>query len=278
MEIIRTVRDLREYRFTTQQKNQSVGFVPTMGALHKGHESLIQQAKKEKDICIVSIFVNPTQFNDPKDFKKYPKTEAADIEVLKRNNCDAVFIPSVEEVYPEPQQAWDYKIGYLDTILEGAFRPNHFKGVTQVVYFLLDILQPHAAYFGLKDYQQYLVIKEMIDTLKMKVDIIGCPTIRDFSGLALSSRNQLLDKDGLYKAQQINRILFEIRNEYYYRNREKLEHKALELLAEWVESVDYFVIKNADTLTPIHSPDEKAIALLAVKVNGIRLIDNLILN
>jgi pantoate--beta-alanine ligase len=185
-----------------QVDREKIGFVPTMGALHEGHLSLIKESKKNSDITVVSMFVNPPQFNDPEDLKRYPRTLEKDIELLKTVDCDLVFAPSVMEIYPEPDTR-KFDFGYLESIMEGAKRPGHFNGVGQVVSRLFDIVQPHKSFFGMKDFQQVAIIKNMVKQLNCPVEIIPCPIIREESGLAKSSRNTLLDENHKKNAPHI---------------------------------------------------------------------------
>ena len=181
-----------------KDSNKTVGFVPTMGALHSGHISLMEKAKRENDVLVCSIFVNPTQFNDTSDFKNYPRTLDKDIEKLNAIRCDVLFIPHKEEMYPESNNSPDIigvDFGHLDKVMEGVHRPGHFNGVGAIVTKLFDIIEPDASYFGEKDYQQLIIIKHLVKTLKLPIKIVACPTIRDEDGLAMSSRNELLSPE-----------------------------------------------------------------------------------
>ncbi|MBO7188486.1 MAG: pantoate--beta-alanine ligase, partial [Tidjanibacter sp.] len=191
MKVIYTVADLRSALAT--HKGEQIGFVPTMGALHAGHLSLVERARKECGVVVVSIFVNPTQFNDKGDLAAYPRTLPADLELLSPIGPDYVFAPSVEEVYPTPDTR-EFDVGMVDKVMEGASRPGHFNGVGQVVSKLFDFVEPHKAYFGEKDFQQIAVIKELVRQMGSPVEIVECPIVRDADGLALSSRNTLLDE------------------------------------------------------------------------------------
>ena len=194
MLIFDTKSALNAHLESIKSQNIQIGFVPTMGALHPGHTSLIDLSKKRGLFTICSIFVNPTQFNDQNDLKNYPRTPEKDLEMLKLAGCDAVFMPSVSEIYPkEDKRQFDF--GHLDTILEGAHRPGHFLGVAKVVSILFDIVKPHIAFFGSKDYQQVMVIKELVRQLKLSIEIVPCPIIREADGLAMSSRNMRLNKE-----------------------------------------------------------------------------------
>lgn len=194
MKVIYTKNELFSLIEGYKKEGKCVGFVPTMGALHNGHLSLVKACKNSCDIAVTSVFVNPTQFNDPEDLKRYPRTPEKDAELLKTAGCDLVFMPSVEEIYPE-KDTRKFDFGYLETVMEGAKRPGHFNGVGQVVSRLFDIVQPHKAFFGMKDFQQVAIIKNMVNQLKYNIEIIPCPIVREESGLALSSRNALLKEE-----------------------------------------------------------------------------------
>ncbi len=259
-------------------KARTIGFVPTMGALHQGHLSLIESAKKACDICVCSIFVNPNQFNDKEDLKKYPRTPEADIALLEGAQCDVLFMPSVDEVYPEAIHT-KYNFGYLDSILEGAHRPGHFNGVAQVVRRLFEIVQPHKAFFGSKDYQQVMVVKSLVQQLQMPINIVACPILREPDGVAMSSRNTLLSPNErklaghipvwMKHAAAMIRSGKSIAQTKQYINAEVIKHKDMNL--------DYFEICNANDLKILDdsSPCHSRIALIALFVGKIRLIDNI---
>ncbi len=259
--------------------NMIVGLVPTMGALHDGHLSLIDIAAAESDIVIVSIFVNPNQFNDPEDLKNYPRNLKKDLQLLKTKKVDAVFVPDVHQIYPKPDTR-EFDFGKLDKILEGKHRPGHFNGVAQVVSRLFEIIKPDKAFFGQKDFQQLAIIKELVSQINLKTDIVSCPIIREPDGLAMSSRNQLLDQEERKHAANISRILFKARE-----MKDKMDPGELE---EWAKNelnndplikVEYFKILNTENLSEIKNREDKAgkIACVAVNIGKIRLIDNLIL-
>ncbi len=270
---------LREYLEEARNKHISIGFVPTMGALHEGHFSLIESAKKGNDLVVVSIFVNPTQFNDPGDYNKYPRNIPDDINKLEHylNENDVVFTPSEKEMYPEEDKR-NFNFGYLEEIMEGKYRPGHFNGVAKIVSKLFEVVKPHRVYFGEKDYQQLVIIKNLVEQLKMSVKIISCPIIREPSGLALSSRNRLLSAHQKENAIEISRVLFEAKQlagEY-----------SVQGLKKWVVDIinsnsflntDYFEIVDDSTLKTIKNWDEdnKKIGCIAVFLDNIRLIDNI---
>ena len=253
-----------------------------MGALHAGHIALVERAKKENDITIASIFVNPLQFNDKKDLAKYPRTLEIDLEKLKNACCDVVFNPSVEEMYPtslpgpSPSGEVSFNLGQLDTVMEGTHRPGHFQGVCVVVKKLFEIIEPTKAYFGEKDFQQLAVIKHLVKTLNIPVEIIPCPTLRETDGLAMSSRNMLLNAEQRKNAPLIYKTLIASKD----------TKGTVSQIKKWVKDqinsnpfmeLEYFEIVNAETLMPVHSVnDAKTLrGCIAVKMDKVRLIDNI---
>lgn len=278
MKILEHRQAVTAYRSALEENNKVIGFVPTMGALHEGHLSLIDTAEKSTDVVIVSIFVNPTQFNDPEDLKNYPRNIDQDIKLLSGKKVDAVFIPGVHDIYPHPDdRVFDF--GGLDKVMEGKHRPGHFNGVAQVVSILFDIIKPHKAFFGQKDFQQLTIIKELTRMLDFDIDIVSCPIIREKNGLAMSSRNQLLTTQEKEEASTIYKTLLKVM--------ERKNEKSPPELAKWavdrIDSnpyleVEYFEIVNTKNLEPINSWKEanEQIACTAVKINKVRLIDNMI--
>lgn len=261
-------------------KNQgkSIGVVPTMGALHEGHISLVNQAKKMCDYVIVSIFVNPTQFNNPTDLEKYPRTLEHDTDLLRQYNVDYIFAPNVSEIYPENYSSPHIDLGILDKVMEGKFRPGHFLGVVEVVKRLFDIIQPDYAYFGKKDFQQVAVIRYMTDYFKIPVKIIECPIIRSEKGLALSSRNARLSEEEKEQALLLYRTLdFAKNNTGVFSPRETIE-KCTQLIRDSELKLEYIEIVNPATL---ESLSEKwvagAVCCIAAYCGEIRLIDNMTL-
>lgn len=259
------------------RKGSSVGFVPTMGALHDGHVSLVRKARAENDTVVVSVFVNPTQFNDKNDLRNYPRTPEADLEVLRKAGADIVFMPTVEEVYPEPDtRVFDF--GQLDKVMEGACRPGHFNGVGQVVSRLLELVKPDRAYFGEKDFQQIAVIKELVRQLGIPVQIVECPIVRESDGLALSSRNLLLTAEHRAAAPMIHAAM---QAEAETAGTKGVEETVRDVIARVEKSpllkVIYFQLVDEDTLQPVK--DWKSAAhvrgCIAVQAGEIRLIDNL---
>lgn len=279
MEIAKTVVELKFILDSRRALGQSIGFVPTMGALHQGHVSLMEQAVNENSCVVVSIFVNPTQFNDPNDLKKYPRTPEQDLELVKRAGVSVVFMPTVDEVYPTPDQR-QFDFGMLDKVMEGVHRPGHFNGVAQVVSRLFNMVAPNKAYFGQKDFQQLAVIRQMVKMLDLDVVIVGCPIIREADGLAMSSRNMLLEPIKRQSAPLIAKTLNEARN--------KATQLSVKQLIDWVVStinaddnlkVEYFEVVNAETLMPISNWKDapQKVGCIAVWAGTVRLIDNIVL-
>lgn len=255
-----------------------VGFVPTMGALHDGHISLINKAKESCDVVVVSIFVNPTQFNNPEDLKKYPRTFERDKAMLGAARCDAIFFPSVEEMYPTMDKGhWDF--GLLSSTLEGAFRPGHFDGVLTIVKKLFEAVQPDKAFFGEKDFQQLSLIRKMAEFENLKVEVIGSTLIRESDGLAMSSRNMRLDISDRQKATGISRALFAMRDDNRSLTPEELIELGMQILKEENIRLEYLSIVEADSFEPLTAWEnaQHPIALLAAYVGDVRLIDNIFL-
>ena len=283
MTIFKKVSDLQKFITFYADNGREIGFVPTMGALHKGHISLIEESKKNNRLTVCSIFVNPVQFNDPKDFEKYPVTIENDILMLEKAGCDILFLPSVQEIYPEgTKQTKKYDLGYLETILEGKFRPGHFQGVCRVLERLLNIVKPHNLYLGRKDYQQCMVIKKLTELtgLDKIINVQICPTLREDDGLAMSSRNMRLTPGDRTKAPAIYKVLQGIRDNINTINIEAVKDKAKQLLSDNGFRPDYVEIADASNLRLIEKWDgkKKIVALVAAFLNDIRLIDNLDLN
>jgi pantoate--beta-alanine ligase len=282
MILFKKATDLHNYLDSQSKKGKNPGFVPTMGALHEGHISLIQASKKEKDITVCSIFVNPTQFNDAKDFEKYPVTLEKDIYKLETAGCDILFLPYIQEIYPEGIAVKsNYDLGYLETILEGKYRPGHFQGVCTVVHRLLEIVKPDRLYLGQKDYQQCIVISRLLQLINMKgIRIIICPTVRESDGLAMSSRNMRLGIKERANAVGIFRSLDFIKKNLYKGDMAELKKKAHGLLRQNDFKIDYAEIADAKTLQPVDIWDghQKLLALIAAYMNEVRLIDNMLLN
>jgi pantoate--beta-alanine ligase len=275
LKIFTTRRQIREY--LSAQNPASVGFIPTMGALHNGHLSLLAQAKRSNQITVCSIFVNPTQFNDPKDLENYPRPIEADIAKLEQAGCDVLFNPEVAEMYDGNEQ-WHLDIGPLEHLLEGEFRPGHYQGVTQVVYKLLDIVKPDTLYMGQKDYQQIMVINRMIELMHIPVKMVMCPIERTADGLALSSRNIHLSPAELIHALILSKTLNWIKANFDITNIAGLQQQAInKLVAEDGVQPEYFKIVDGKTLLPANEDSTSIVALTAARVGKTRLIDNVLI-
>jgi pantoate--beta-alanine ligase len=277
MQVIKHINELRAILNEKREQGLSVGFVPTMGALHQGHLSLVEQARQQTNYVVVSIFVNPTQFNDKGDLERYPRDLQKDVDLLTPTACQLIFAPEVDEVYPEPDTR-QFNFGTLEQVMEGKFRPGHFNGVAQVVSRLFDIVLPDKAFFGQKDFQQLAIISEMVRRLGYLVDIVPCPIIREPDGLAMSSRNMLLTTEQRRSAAVISGTLFEAQN--------KTSKFSVDELRNWVINqinqnehlnTEYFEIVDSVTLQAVKSwtdPCSK-VGCIAVHCGKIRLIDNM---
>ena len=277
MKIVEQIFALREAIEKKKTERKTIGFVPTMGALHKGHISLIKQSVKENGYTVASIFVNPTQFNDPNDLKNYPRTLETDIILLKQSGCDLLFAPSVDEMYPETDTR-TFDFGHLDKVMEGAFRFGHFNGVARIVSKLFDAVQPDRAYFGEKDFQQLTIIREMASQLNLTVEIVGCPTVREPDGLAMSSRNTRLTLEEREIAPKIAETL--------KNSRTFVSAKTVNEVIGWVSNTidsypemrtEYFQIIDGETLQSVTHWNEAdyIVGCIAVFCGQIRLIDNI---
>jgi pantoate--beta-alanine ligase len=276
MEVIKTVSELRKAIELQRRNNVVVGFVPTMGALHMGHLSLVERAGKESGFVVVSIFVNPTQFNNQEDLERYPRDLNYDLNLLKNSACQVVFAPEVEEMYPEPDTR-KFNFGAIESVMEGTFRPGHFNGVAQVVSKFFDMVQPDKAFFGLKDFQQLAIINKMVTMLNYDIEIVPCAIIREPDGLAMSSRNMLLSKEQRINAALISKTLFEAVS--------LAKSKSVAEVKNWVvETIDqnpflkteYFEIVDGKELTAVDVWDTNVnkIGCIAVHCGKVRLIDN----
>lgn len=277
MRVIDNIKELKECLSAERKKNKSIGLVPTMGALHEGHISLVRQCVKENDICVTSIFVNPTQFNDKNDLATYPRTPEKDAELLKEAGCDYIFAPSVAEMYPETDTR-TFDFGGISNVMEGAYRPGHFNGVAQIVSKLFYAVEPDRAYFGKKDFQQVAVIRAMVKQLDIPVEIMACPILREPDGLAMSSRNTRLTPEQRQKASLIACTLKESTTFVPEKNvNEVIDYVVDALNNEPIFRVEYFDIVNQDTLQSIDNWAETAnpIGCIAVYCGEVRLIDNI---
>lgn len=280
MLIFTKIADLRTFLKGIKSSSQSVGFVPTMGALHDGHISLIETSKKSCNVTVCSIFVNPTQFNDKADLERYPRMPQKDAQFLEKAGCGALFLPSVEEIYPNKDET-NFDFGNLDKTLEGKHRPCHFNGVAQVVKRFFEIIEPNKAFFGEKDFQQVMIIKALVKQMHSNIEIIACPILRETNSLAMSSRNALLSAE----EKQIAGLIPKLMQEAKKIAQEKGIRAAKTFIQDEIARVsimklDYFEICNSETLeelTDLNS-SKKAIAVIALFVGKIRLIDNLIIS
>jgi len=252
MFLAKTVKTLQEFLNSARNNGQSIGFVPTMGALHEGHLSLIRQAKDKSDLCVCSIFVNPTQFNDAKDLEKYPRTVEEDAKLLTSVQTDVLFLPNVNEVYP-PGLNTDLSLdlGTLDKVMEGEFRPGHFEGMAQVVKRLLDIVGPDSLYMGQKDFQQLSIVRSMIRQLAIPTQLVMCPIIREPDGLAMSSRNRRLPKKDRQRATLLHQVLREAAQEMETKTPDEIVTAAMQKLTIPGFKPEYFDIVDGDQLLPV---------------------------
>ena len=277
MQVLTTQKEIVRQIEACMRQNKTIGLVPTMGALHQGHAALVRRAVAENDVCVVSVFVNPTQFNDKNDLKNYPRTPEADCAVLEAAGADIVFMPSVEDIYPEPDTR-EFDFGLVDKVMEGATRPGHFNGVAQVVSRLFDLVKPARAYFGEKDFQQIAVIKAMVKQLAIDIEIVECAIVRGEDGLALSSRNELLTKEHRAAAPHIYATIKQCA--------EKMATMSPAELTQWVvATIDsnpllktiYFEAVDATTMQKVErwEDSERIQGCCAVQAGEIRLIDNI---
>lgn len=277
MEIVHSIKDLQAKLAALRAQGNTVGLVPTMGALHAGHASLVKRSVSENDATVVSVFVNPTQFNDKNDLEKYPRTLEADCSLLEQCGAAIAFAPSVEEIYPEPDTR-QFSFAPLDTVMEGVYRPGHFNGVCQIVSKLFDMVKPDRAYFGEKDFQQLAIIREMVRQMKFPLEIVGCPIVREEDGLALSSRNARLSAEERQNALKISQTLFESRNF-------AIDHTVAET-KQFVENaienapglrLEYFELVDGNTLQQIENWNDTdyAVGCITVFCGDVRLIDNM---
>ncbi|HET6993546.1 MAG TPA: pantoate--beta-alanine ligase [Chitinophagaceae bacterium] len=280
MVLLKKKDDIRRYLDRKKQQGVRVGFVPTMGALHQGHISLVESSRKDNSITVCSIFVNPAQFNDPKDFEKYPVTIDRDINMLEAAGCDVLFLPALEEIYPDGTKTGEkFELGYLETILEGKYRPGHFQGVCMVMQRLLEIVMPGSLYLGQKDYQQCMVIKKLINDNFERIVTVVCPIIREPDGLAMSSRNMRLNEEERKKAPAIYSALQSLQQNLQKEDLQSLKSETTTRLTKLGFKVDYIEIADASTLLPVTewNGSQKLVALAAAFLNEVRLIDNLLL-
>lgn len=280
MIIFRKAAEINTYLLKIKKTGKAIAFIPTMGALHPGHISLLNIAKEPDSISVCSIFVNPTQFNDTKDFDNYPSPVEHDIDLLEQVGCDVLFLPSVPEMYPDGMATNEkYELGYLENILEGKYRPGHFQGVCMVVHRLLNIINCNQLYIGQKDYQQCMVIKKLIELKQINTVINICPTLREKDGLAMSSRNIRLNETDRKQANQIFDTLLYLKNNLNPGDLKVLKHTAVNRLTYAGFKVDYVEIANAGNLQIVDhwNGDLKLVAVAAAFLGEVRLIDNMLL-
>jgi pantoate--beta-alanine ligase len=275
LKIFTTRQEVAQY--FTYKTGKTIGFVPTLGALHNGHMSLIKQAQQVCTEVVCSIFVNPTQFNDPKDLEKYPRPIAADIALLEQAGCDILFNPAVSEIYDDDEK-WHLDIGDMEHLLEGKFRPGHFQGVMQVVNKLFNIVKPDMAFFGQKDYQQVMVVTKMVELLNMPVKLVTCPIERETDGLAMSSRNIHLTAYDREHALILSKTLSWVKEHFNVDSITQLQQQAEQMLNnEHGITPEYFEIVDGDSLKPVTAATKKVVALVAAWVGKTRLIDNMLI-
>jgi len=278
MKIISNTDELKSEIQLIKDKGQSIGFVPTMGALHEGHIALVTRSVMENDVCVVSIFVNPTQFNNLSDLEKYPRNLELDAQKLEKTGCQLIFSPAAGDIYTDNdlQNRFEYEFEGLDQVMEGKFRPGHFNGVVQIVSKLFGYVQPDRAYFGEKDFQQLAIIHHMVKSMKLNVQIVDCPIVREASGLALSSRNERLSTDEKKIAAGISKVLFESRNFVPGLTPAELTVRVLSEINK-IHGIraEYFEIVRTDTLQPAENWLLPSIGCIAVFCGDVRLIDNI---
>ena len=277
MKVLKSKKTLIDYVERQREMGKKIGFAPTMGALHQGHLSLYKAAKKENDEVISSIFVNPTQFNNPDDFQKYPKTLEKDLELLEKAGVDAVYVPNVEEMYPDGLNSKKYDFDGLENEMEGKYRPGHFDGVGTIVEELFRQVQPHNAYFGEKDYQQLAIIKKMVEKTKLPVKIHGVPTLREEDGLAMSSRNVRLTETQRKEATIIYETLEKVKEWFSVISLEEIKQKVTDIFRNSNFELEYFVIADEKTLkeTDFFYKDKNYRAFIVAYAGDVRLIDNM---
>ena len=277
MKVLKSKKTLIDYVERQREMGKKIGFAPTMGALHQGHLSLYKAAKKENDEVISSIFVNPTQFNNPDDFQKYPKTLEKDLELLEKAGVDAVYVPNVEEMYPDGLNSKKYDFDGLENEMEGKYRPGHFDGVGTIVEELFRQVQPHNAYFGEKDYQQLAIIKKMVEKIKLPVKIHGVPTLREEDGLAMSSRNVRLTETQRKEATIIYETLTKVKEWFKVISLEEIKQKVTDIFRNSNFELEYFVIADEEMLKEANAIDENKEyrAFIVAYAGEVRLIDNM---
>jgi len=278
MQVLEKIKDTKDFIRARKQEGKTIGFVPTMGALHEGHLSLMAYANNENDIVAASVFVNPAQFNNPEDLKKYPRDLKGDLRKMEEKGMDIVFSPSENEMYPNNEIKKTYDLGHLDKIMEGRYRPGHFNGVALVVHKLFEIISPHRAYFGQKDYQQLAVIKRLVEQENLNIEIIGCPIVREPDGLAMSSRNERLSDE----ERQVAPALYLTLKKAFEMKQEKTVDEVKRFVEKKIANttgmeLEYFEIADSKTLAPVKEwkQSESPRAFVAAYLGNVRLIDNM---
>lgn len=278
MQVLEKIKDTKDFLQAKKQEGKSIGFVPTMGALHEGHLSLMEYAKDENDLVVVSVFVNPAQFNNPEDLKKYPRDLKGDLRKMEKIGIDMVFSPPVDEMYPDKEIKKTYDFGDLDKIMEGKYRPGHFNGVALVVHKLFEIISPDRAYFGEKDFQQLAVIKKLVEQENLPVEVIGCPIMRENDGLAMSSRNKRLSDE----KREVAPVLYQTLKKAFEMKQEKTVDEVKRFVEQEISKtngmkLEYFEIADSKTLTPVREwrQSESPRAFIAAYLGNVRLIDNM---
>ena len=275
---VRNSDQLRQLLLQAKQDGQSVGFVPTMGALHPGHLSLVKEAKQQCNLVVVSIFVNPTQFNEQSDFDRYPRNEQADLDLLRQAEVNIVFLPEASEMYAVEEPLLHFDFEGLDTVMEGKHRPGHFQGVVTIVDKFFSLINPNAAFFGQKDFQQLAIVKLLAKRRHPHIQIVGCPIHREANGLAMSSRNTLLIEADRSHAAVLHRALLHIQQGWHLQRADTLRTEAIHMLTEAGVTLEYLEIADSQTLMPFSdSYNHEAVACLAVRYGAVRLIDNILL-
>lgn len=275
---VKTVAELSKVLAAVRAEGKHIGLVPTMGALHDGHLMLVKRSVDENDYTVVTVFVNPTQFNNPDDLARYPRDLEKDISLLDEVSCDLVFAPEKSEIYTDDElsKSFEFDFGGLDAVMEGRFRPGHFNGVVQIVSKLFRLIEPNRAYFGEKDFQQLSIIHRMNRLMNFGIDVVDCPIVREQSGLAMSSRNERLTPEQRNIAAQISKVLFECRNFVPVKTPAEVKHFAEEQInaVEGLE-LEYFELANVETLQPVSDWNEPTVGCIAVFCGEVRLIDNI---
>ncbi|MBD79330.1 MAG: pantoate--beta-alanine ligase [Crocinitomicaceae bacterium] len=277
MKIVETITEIKNELSKVRKLNKTIGFVPTMGALHEGHLQLVKRSIRESGFTVVSIYVNPTQFNDPNDLNAYPRNLSEDVEKLKSVGCDLLFYPSNEAIYPQGYKLINIDLDDLENVLEGKYRPGHFDGVVTVVSRFFQIIEPNQAYFGEKDYQQLLIVQKVADSVSREIKIVPCPIEREVGGLAMSSRNKRLSDKQKLEAQVLSKVLEQSRSKIKKWSISETENWAIKQLNQNSNlELEYFKIVDQDNLKVVKLQGKEGLrAFVAAMIGGVRLIDNM---